>query len=434
MNSERFNILYLHSHDTGRYIQPYGHAIPTPNLQRLAEEGVLFRQAFCAGPTCSPSRAGLLTGQCAHSAGMIGLARRGFKLTDPNQHLAHTLRRHGYHTILTGVQHVGQPEACGYEIIRKEQEQAAIEYLRSAPRQPFFLDVGFIETHRVGRGFSRPEHNPGDGDANSRYCLPPPSLPDTPQTRQDMADFKTSAARLDQKYGLVLGALREAGLAENTLVLCTTDHGIAFPDMKCNLTDHGIGVLLILRGPGEFTGGRVCDALVSQLDVFPTLCELLGIETPAWLQGKSFRPALRGEEIHEEIFSEVTFHAAFEPKRCVRTRRYKYIRNYDSRRRVVLPNCDESVSKDLWMAHGWREHTVPDEELYDLVFDPQEQNNLTDAGILREMRDRLQAWMRRTNDPLLGTTLPVPPDAKVNNPNGVSPGEPSQPSAPVTWC
>jgi len=76
----RPNILYLHSHDTGRTIQPYGHAVATPHLQRLADQGVLFRRAFCAAPTCSPSRAALLTGQCPHSSGMLGLAHRGFRL------------------------------------------------------------------------------------------------------------------------------------------------------------------------------------------------------------------------------------------------------------------------------------------------------------------------------------------------------------------
>ena len=85
----RPNVLYIHSHDTGRYVQPYGHAIPTPAMQRLAEQGVLFRQAFSAAPTCSPSRAGLLTGQCAHSAGMIGLAHRGFSLHDYGRHIEH---------------------------------------------------------------------------------------------------------------------------------------------------------------------------------------------------------------------------------------------------------------------------------------------------------------------------------------------------------
>ncbi|HAU38383.1 MAG TPA: sulfatase, partial [Phycisphaerales bacterium] len=86
---------YIHSHDTGRYIQPYGYAVPTPRMQRLAEQGMIFRQAFCAGPTCSPSRAGLLTGQSPHSCGLIGLTHRGFSLTDPSRHLAAFLGRNG---------------------------------------------------------------------------------------------------------------------------------------------------------------------------------------------------------------------------------------------------------------------------------------------------------------------------------------------------
>ena len=101
------NILYIHSHDTGRYLQPYGHAIPTPNLQRLAEQGVLFRRAYCAAPTCSPSRAALLTGQSPHNAGMLGLANRHFILGDFSQHIIHTLRSGRlHHSALSGIQHL----------------------------------------------------------------------------------------------------------------------------------------------------------------------------------------------------------------------------------------------------------------------------------------------------------------------------------------
>src|SRR6476660_8683988 len=104
--SSRPNLVYIHSHDTGRFVSPYGYAIATPNLQKLAESGVLFRKAFCAAPTCSPSRAALLTGQAPHSSGLIGLAHRGFALHDPAQHLAHTLKNAGYYGVLTGMQHV----------------------------------------------------------------------------------------------------------------------------------------------------------------------------------------------------------------------------------------------------------------------------------------------------------------------------------------
>src|SRR6266849_5087901 len=90
------NILYIHSHDSGRYLQPYGYAVPTPNLRRLAGEGVLFRRAFSAAPTCSPSRAALLTGQCPHQNGMLGLAHRGFSMNDYGKHILHTLRAANY--------------------------------------------------------------------------------------------------------------------------------------------------------------------------------------------------------------------------------------------------------------------------------------------------------------------------------------------------
>src|SRR5258707_14656077 len=106
--ANRPNIIYIHSHDPGRYLEPYGHAVPAPNLQRLASQGVLFRQAFNAGPTCSPSRASLLTGMCPHSNGMFGLAHRGFVLNDYKQHIPHTLPPSGYYSALFGVQHIAK--------------------------------------------------------------------------------------------------------------------------------------------------------------------------------------------------------------------------------------------------------------------------------------------------------------------------------------
>ena len=113
------NILYIHSHDTGRYIQPYGYAIETPNMQKLAEDGVLFRQNFCVNPTCSPSRACLVTGSYAHENGMNGLVHRGFELYDYNQHIIHTLHDVGYTSALAGVQHVANDtdERKGWETI-----------------------------------------------------------------------------------------------------------------------------------------------------------------------------------------------------------------------------------------------------------------------------------------------------------------------------
>lgn len=436
---KRPNILYIHSHDTGRYIQPYGHSVPTPNMQKLAEEGVLFRQAFCAGPSCSPSRAALVTGQYPHNNGMLGLAHRGFSLNDYNHHIIHTLRRAGYYSALVGMQHVAVEAAViGYDQVLQQEVRntadtvsAAVEFVKGARRKPFFLSVGFFETHRLGwlpGGPFTKDGPAGDG----RYCQPPAPLPDRPEIRQDMADFKASAKIFDDNVGAVLDTLEAAGLADNTLVICTTDHGMPFPAMKCCLSDHGIGVMLIMRGPGGFAGGKVCDGLVSQIDIFATLCELLGIEAPDWLQGKSIIPLITGqaEEINEEIFAEVTYHASYEPMRAVRTGRYKYIRRYDGRSKPVMPNCDPSPSRDLWLQYGMRDRTVAAEQLYDVIFDPNEVNNLavddSYTSVLQEMRGRLDRWMHATNDPLLKGAVPAPSGAKVNDPDGLSCTEPPQ--------
>ncbi len=425
------NILYIHSHDTGRYLQPYGHAIPTPNLQRLAERGVLFRRAYCAAPTCSPSRAALLTGQAAHSAGMLGLANRGFVLRDFRQHIIHTLKAAGYTSALAGIQHLTSAqfhrgaEAVGYDRVlttdHRRAQIAAADFIRSKPAEPFWLTVGFFETHR---------EYPTEHDVMPNYVLPPALFPDTPGTRQDMANYVAMARILDDKIGHVLAELDESGLRENTLVIYTTDHGLAFPDMKCNLTDHGIGVALIMDGPAPFSGGRVVDNLVSHIDIFPTLCDLLAIAPPDWLQGTSILPLLHGEaqSIRDEVFAEVNYHAAYEPKRAVRTERYKYIRRYDGRESPVLPNIDDGLTKSAWLDAGYADSHVAPERLYDTILDPGERVNLIDsaehADVLTDLRARLERWMRATDDPLLRGHIPAPPGAVANDPDGLSPRGP----------
>ena len=430
---QRFpNILYIHSHDTGRYIQPYGYPVPTPRLQQFAEEGVVFRQAFCAAPMCSASRASLLTGQYPHSNGMLGLAHRGFSLNDYSHHLVHTLHNVGYYTVLIGEQHIAkEPDLIGYDrVVKVTNHHADVvvprtrAILDSLPAEsPFFLSVGFFETHR--------EFLPPASPQEANYCLPPPHLPDTPQTRQDMAAFKASASSLDWGIGAVLDMLEEKGLAKNTLVICTTDHGIPFPDAKATLTDAGIGVMLMMRYPGEFSGGRVIDALVSQIDIFPTLCKLLDIERPDWVQGVSLLPLLREEasEVRTAVFAEGTYHAAYEPQRAIRTRRWKYIRRFDDRQEPILPNCDDSLSKDVWLDYGWQYRHVASEQLYDLVFDPNECCNIIEqpqlAPVVRELRERLHEWMEVTHDPLLTGPVPAPDGAELNLSDQYSPAEPT---------
>lgn len=429
--SRATNIVYIHSHDSGRYLSPYGYATPTPRLLGLAREGALFRQMHCASPTCSSSRAAMLTGQSAHSSGMLGLAHRGWRLREPRRHIVHTLRANGYRTVLAGLQHVAvDPVTIGYDAILQRASArahvvapAAADFLRSpaASEAPFFLDVGFFETHRA---FPPAVDDPA-------FVQPPSPIPDTVETREDMAGYYASARAMDAGTGQVLDALAAAGLAENTLVISTTDHGLPFPAMKHSLRDTGTGVSMIMRGPGAFARPRAYDALLSQIDVFPTLTEYLGIEPPEWLEGQSFMPIVRGTgaEVHECIFAETNFHSAYEPARSVRTQRYKYIRRFDGRTTPVLPNTDAGASKTLWVRNGWANQPLTSdstgEELYDLMFDPNERTNISQrpeaAAIIARMRIWLKDWMTRTQDPLIGGPIAIPPGVRSDSPNLVDP-------------
>ncbi len=447
MSLNRPNILYIHSHDTGQFIQPYGVNVKTPNLQRLAEEGVLFRNSFTCNPTCSPSRAALLTGQYPHNNGMLGLAHRGFALTDYSRHLLHTLKAAGYTTALSGVQHIASKsvfdeapwKVIGYDRLltddNNEAHLKAVEFLENRPEGPFFLSVGFFETHRAMPLSDKDTqlsfaYDEDIEEPDPRYVMPPPPLPDTPETRKDMAMYLRSAMTLDRKMGMVFDALEASGIAENTLVVCTTDHGIAFPRMKCNLEDSGTKVMLIMKDHREFTGGKTLDGMVNNIDIFPTLCAYLGIEAPDWLEGRSFVPLVRGEQeqVNDAVFFEVNYHAAYEPMRAVRTQRWKYIRRFDTRSGPVLCNCDGSISKSQWMEAGWIDKPPQEEALYDLILDPHEKNNLVDDArhhvVANEMRDRLETWMRDSNDPLAdGGDIPLPSTAKLNTRDAVHPGK-----------
>ncbi len=420
---DRPNVVYLHSHDTGRFVQPYGLPVPTPNIQRLADQGLLFREAFCAAPTCSGSRAALLTGEFPHSNGMMGLAHRGFRLNDYSRHLVHTLREAGYWSALVGEQHLSRdPAELGYDEVVdvdthhvEQVAPAAVELIRGGVREPFFLSVGFFETHR--------EYFEPRSVRDCLYSAPLPNLPDTPEVRRDVASYKASAQSLDQGVGSVLGALDEQELGDSTLVILTTDHGLAFPGAKATLFDRGIGVLLLMRGPGGFHGGRVLDALVSHVDIYPTLCELAGVARPPWLQGTSLMPLVRREtaQVNDAVFAELTFHAAYEPQRAVRTHRHKYVRRFGDRLRPVLANVDDSPTKELLVAAGWAETELPREALYDLLLDPQEGENLIGspriATVEAGLRERLETWMRETGDPLLDGPVPAPPGAELNSPD-----------------
>lgn len=406
-----------------------GERVRTPALERLAREGVLFRNAFCAGPTCSPSRASLLTGRYPHEVGMLGLAHRGWGLSDPSEHLANRLRSAGYRTAAAGIQHVAQShESIGFDEVlgdlsapTKDAAWSASvsSWVRSKPREPFYLELGLFAPHRGGDDAERfwADHEHGD----DRYTKPPAGLPDAPAVRRDTARLHASCESADRCFAMVLGALDDAGLADDTIVIATTDHGVAMPMHKCNLTDAGLGVFLMMRGPGGFSGGGVVDAMVSHLDVTPTVLELIGAEAPAGLRGRSLLPVVSGEvdasrpdAVHEELIGAVTYHAAYEPMRSVRTARWKYIRRFGRRLRPVMPNCDDSPTKTLLAGAGWHERDHPREALYDLALDPCERESraadVACAAALDEMRGRLERYLDATGDPIrLGDVPPSDP-------------------------
>jgi arylsulfatase A-like enzyme len=298
-----------------------------------------------------------------------------------------------------------------------------VRRLREGVPEPWFLSVGFFETHR---SWFEPTSM-----RDSLYSLPPPGLPDTRAVREDVAAYKSSARSLDQGVGRVLNALHDAGMVDNTLIVFTTDHGLAFPGAKGTLYDRGTGVMLIMRGPGGFLGGRVVDELVSHVDLYPTFCELADIDAPSFAQGCSLLPLMRGDSptARAAVFTELTYHVAYDPQRAIRTPRWKYIRHFDDYGKPVLPNIDDSPSKDLFIEAGWGEREVPREQLFDLVLDPEEGENL--AGdpafehVRLELRERLEGWMRDSDDPLIDGPIPAPPGARLNRQDQRSAEEPT---------
>lgn len=430
------NVLYLHTHDMGRWNSAYGYPLPTPNMLQLARESTVFRQAHCAAPTCSPSRAAMLTGQSAHQSGMLGLVHRGFRLANPERHLASYLRQNGFNTALFGVQHefswdkanefydhYVQPHSI--EVPPGTNDSAAADAFahwltQRNEKKPFFAAIGFYAPHRP---FVNNQKDTGD------YRMPPPPLPDNAMSRQDFADYAATLQLADEAVGKVLQVLKQTQYYDETCILFTTDHGPAFPFMKCNLTDHGTGVTLMIRDPRQSAAVGVSDALVSHIDVFPTVCEVTGVAVPPWAQGYSLIPLLDDPHgsVRDRLHAEVTYHAAYEPMRSVRTQRYKLIRNYlDESNTRVLPNIDRGATKTFLMDHGLRQYQRPREELYDLYMDPYEGRNLVDhpdyQNVLQQMRFHLDQWMKDTQDPLLQSTkVPAPTGARVTPPNADHP-------------
>lgn len=439
---DRPNVVLVVSDDHGREaLGCYGNpVVSTPNLDQLAGHGVRFTQAFCTTASCAASRATILTGLYNHATGTYGHTHghNHFSCFDNIRTLPALLREGGYRAGRLGKRHYspeslfpydwGHPaDAFGRDDVR--MAEAAREFVRG--QEPFFLHWCSMNPHRAGVLKDhplRPDHfgNPpapfqGDSEqpVNEADVIVPPFLPDTPETRAELAQYYQSIARLDRGIGHLLGVIREEGKYENTVILYVSDNGAAFPQSKTTLYEPGMKLPLIVRSPLHRNRGTTCDGLVTWADLTPTLLDFAGLYTePARFHGRSFKNIVDEESParwRDEIYAAHTFHEItnYYPMRVVRTKRHKFIYN-------IAWKLDYPFSSDLWKSACWQAaarsgatrfgcRTIdsyvhrPRFELYDLQSDPDETVNLADdpahAGLVADFVQKIKRFQQETSDP-----------------------------------
>jgi N-sulfoglucosamine sulfohydrolase len=411
------NIIVMVVHDLGTRLGCYGETmVESPNLDRLAQEGIRFTHHYSVSPYCSPSRGSILTGKYPHVNGLMGLVPLGWNLSSDNATLSQLLKGGGYDTFLFGHQHEvrdRQQYRSYYDYMSDEAttscEQVASEVkhflTNRAPENenPFFARIGFWEVHRPYEAYEK---------ADPASIVVPPYLKDTPGVREDLAMFHGSIKKMDQTVQNILDNLEKAGQKDNTIVVFTTDHGIDFPRAKGTLYDPGIQTTMLIRWPQACSGNTINSDLISSVDLFPTLLEAAGLPIPNNIQGQSFLPLLEGKEYSPRsfIFAEKNT-VASDLKRCVRTNQYKYIRNFQEGPLIyMMPSMEASLTRrDIGNDHL---EPRPSVELYDLNKDPNEMDNLAGhpefAHIENMLADQLQGIMEETKDPILTELIARP--------------------------
>ena len=402
--------------------------VATPTFDRIAREGARFTHAFAMAPSCTPSRAAILTGQAAHR-----LAEGG------NLHGFLPARFAVYPDLL---------EAAGYFVgyTRKGWGPGRFEPGGRSrnPAGPQFADFReFLRQKPAGRPFcfwfgSHDPHRPYEKGSGLEAGLKlesvvvPPFLPDTPEVRSDLLDYYLEVQRFDREVGAILETLAAAGELDNTLVVMTSDNGMPFPRAKANVYDAGVRMPFAVRWPARFPAGRVVEAFVSLTDLAPTFLDAAGLRPPGSMTGRSLLPLLRGEAPtgRDRVFVERERHANVRtgdlsyPMRAVRTRDFLYIRNLrpdrwpagDPEKYVAVGpfgDIDGGPTKSLLLS-GKTESAIarffqlatakrPAEELYDLRRDPWQLTDVAGnpqlARVKRGLRAALERWMRRTGDP-----------------------------------
>lgn len=420
--AERPNLVLFVSDDHGYFDSPvYGSkAVRTPNMEALARDGTAFRGVFTGSPTCVPSRSILMSGMLPARNGALpnhsGLSA-GVK-TMPSY-----LKELGYETVHFGKSHF-QPAANFKDWIDVPSET------KGGPLNSD-LDTTAVEKWLAGRRSSAPlcavicSHSPHvywreNQGYDPAHVYLPPTFVDTPETRSERAKYYTDVTFADQQLGEVRASVAKH-LSKNTLFIYTSDNGAQWPFAKWSLYDAGIHMPFVASWPGNLRPGGTCDALISFSDILPTFLELAGGKPAEGLDGRSFARVLQGQSRthRSEIYAAHSGDRDFNvfPTRCVRTSRYKYILNlhpefeYTTHIDVAGPN-DGRIYFDSWVEKARtdpaaaaivkRYHEHPAEELYDVIADPHEMRNLARepklAGILKDLRHKVQSWMRQQGD------------------------------------
>ncbi|MBD1320503.1 sulfatase [Gordonia hankookensis] len=407
----RENVLLIHWHDLGRHLGCYGiEGVESPNLDALASNGILLTDAHATAPLCSPARGSIFTGRYPHRNGLIGLAHHGFEYRPGVRTLPAVLSEVGYRTVLFGMQHESaDPSGLGFEtidvsdslcdyVVARSQEWLH-EHVHVSDERPFLLTAGFFETHR-------PYPSEQYKHADPASITVPSFLPDTDDVREDLAGLHGSITQADAAVGRLLDTVAELGLDETTWIVFFTDHGLAFPRAKSTLYTDGTAIAFIVRPPARRgVAPHSYDDLFSGVDLTPTILDLLSVPTPADVDGESHAEQLLAE--HEvpartEVFTEKTYHDAFDPIRAVRTKEFSYIENYAERPGLLLPLDIADSPSARSLDHAVIDAPRPRNELYDLTSDPDERNNLADdpahADVRKRLADKLTEWRTRTED------------------------------------
>ncbi len=424
------NVLLIVSEDNGQELGCYGEPyVKTPNLDKLASEGVLFKNAYVAQAGCSQSRASFLTGLFPHQNGQIGLATWKFRMYDENTpNIVRSLKEAGYRTGIIGKLHINPESAFpfDFEAIGKSNfsRKDLPGYAREAKAfinagdAPFFLSINYPDAHRPFipqvDGLPQKPLTGNEVEPLDYFGI------DNPQLRQQTADHYNCMMRLDTLIGDLLQVLEESGKARDTFVAYFADHGADMLRGKRTSYEGGTRIPFIIRWPGQAKTQLVSTELVSLLDLAPTLLEATGAALIPNLPGKSLMPLMKGEktEWRTHLFTEFHLHSAqnFYPQRTIRNDRYKLILNLMPGRvnpgnqftknrffEDLIATIDEAPDP---IRSAYRNMERPPKfELYDLEEDPHEFHNLAEDPDYREIRSdlekRLDTWRHETRDPML---------------------------------